>query len=177
MLSERVCRAAFVPILLSLVVPVLAFAANGTLTADQDGWFINKMILEHDATFVSLSVPVLTFVLFTLSWMAKEGEPEPIIRLSVALGFFLTLLAGGVTLIDDREFRLGSAGQHYWLIAIFAFQTLSPLIALWWLAKKLEKHRQPELPSTINHIGVRSNAISDIGIASAGSPAAYNLDH
>jgi hypothetical protein len=110
MLSERVGHAAFVPIGLSLVVPVLALAANGTLTADRDGWFI-KMILEHDATFVSLSVPVLTFVLFTLSWMAKGDEPELIIRLSVALGFFLTLLAGIVTLIDDREFRLGLAGN------------------------------------------------------------------
>ena len=54
MLSEKVGRAAYVPICLSLVVPVLAVAANWMLTVHRDGWFI-KMILEHDATLVSLS--------------------------------------------------------------------------------------------------------------------------
>ena len=146
MLSEKVGRAAYAPILLSLVVPVLVFAANGMLTVHRDGWFI-KMILEHDATFVSLSVPVMTLVLVTLSYMAKGDEPEPIVILTVATGFFLTLFAGVVQLFDDEEPRLGLAGHHYWLAAIFALQTLPPLMALWWLTKKLEKHHQSESPS------------------------------
>ena len=147
MLSEKVGRAAFIPIWLSLVVPVLALAANGMLTVHRDGWFI-KMILEHDATFVSLSVPVITLVLIALSHMAKRDEAEPIVKFSVAIGFILTLIAGIVPLLDDREFRLGSTGQHYWLVAIFALQTLPPLMALWWIAKKMEKHHESESPST-----------------------------
>ena len=137
MLSERTGRAAFVPIWLSLVVPVLALAANLMPTVHRDSWFI-KMILEHDATFVSLSVPVLTLVLVALSWMVKGDEPERIIKLSVGMGFILALLAEIVSLMDNREFRFGSAGQHYWLVATFAFQTLSPLMALWCLAKTLD---------------------------------------
>lgn len=106
------------------------------------------MLLEHDATFVSLSVPVMTLVLVTLSYMAKGDEPEPIVRLTIATGFFLTLFAGVVQLFDDREPRLGLCGQHYWLATIFALQTLPPLMALWWIAKKLEKRRQSGSPST-----------------------------
>ena len=141
MLSQTVGRAAYVPLWLSLVVPALALAANGMLTVHRDGWFI-KMILEHDATFVSLSVPVMTLVLVTLSFMAKGDEPEPIVKLTIATGFFLTLVAGVVQLFDDRVPWLGSSEQHYWLVAIFALQTLLPLIALWWVAKKLEKPRE-----------------------------------
>ena len=147
MLSQKVGRAAFVPILLSLVGPVLALAANGTLTDHRDGWFI-RMILEHDATFVSLSVPVMILVLFFLSHMTKGDEPESLVMLATMMGFFLTLFAGIVPLLGDREPWLGSAGQHYWLIAIFALQTLSPLVALLWIAKKLEKHRQSKAPAT-----------------------------
>ena len=106
------------------------------------------MILEHDATFVSLSVPVITLVLIALSHMAKRDEPEPIVKISVGIGVLLTLIAGIVPLLDDRELRLGSAGQHYWLVAIFALQTIPPLMALWWIAKQLETHHESELPST-----------------------------
>ena len=147
MLSKKVGRLAYLPILLSLVVPVLAFAANGMLAVHRDGWFI-KMILEHDATLVSLSVPVMTLVLVSISYMTRGDEPEPVVKLTVAMGFFLTLIAGVVQLFDDKEPRLGLAEQHYWLVAIFALQTLPPLMALWWLAKKLEKHRQIESPPT-----------------------------
>ena len=139
MLSQKIGRAAYVPICLSLVVPVLAFAANGMLTVHRDGWFI-KMILEHDATLVSLSVPVFTLVLVFLSHISGKDEPEPVVKLTVMMGFFLTLVAGLMPLFDDRRPILGLPGQHYWLIAIFALQTLSPLIALWWVAEKLKKH-------------------------------------
>ena len=147
MLSEKVGRAAFVPFCLALVVPVFAFLANFMPTDRRDGWFI-KMILEHDAVFVSLSVPVMTLVLFYLSYMAREDEPESVVQLAAVVGFFLTLAAGIVQLLDDRQFQLGRAGQHYWLITIFALQTLLPMIALLWVTKKLEKHRQPEPPPT-----------------------------
>ena len=147
MLSEKVGRAAFVPFYLALVVPVLAFAANGMLQVHRDGWFI-QMVLEHDAVFVSLSVPVMTLVLFYLSYMTRADEPEPIVQLAAMTGFFLTLAAGIVQLFGDRQPQLGQTGQHYWLITIFTLQTLAPLIALLWVAKKLEKHRQAESPPT-----------------------------
>ena len=141
MLSEKVGRAAYVPIFLSLVVPVLAVAANGMLTVHRDGWFI-KMILEHDATLVSLSVAVFTLVLVYLSHISGKDKPEPVVQLAVLMGFFLTLFAGLVQLFDDRRPLLGLPGQHYWLIAIFVLQTLPPLIALLWVAEKLKKHSQ-----------------------------------
>ena len=87
-------------------------------------------------------------VLVFLSHMSREDEPEPVVKFTVAMGFFLALLAGMVPLFDDRQPQWGSAGQHYWLVAIFVLQTLLPMIALWWLAKKLEKHPQTELPPT-----------------------------
>ena len=71
MLSEKVGRAAYVPICLTLVVPVLAVAANGMLTVHRDGWFI-KMILEHDATLISLSGCVYACIGLPISYLRKR---------------------------------------------------------------------------------------------------------
>ena len=85
---------------------------------------------------------VFTLVLVFLSHISEKDEPEPIVQLTVLMGFLLTLVAGLVQLFDDHRPLLGLPGQHYWLIAIFVLQTLPPLIALLWVAEKLKKHPQ-----------------------------------
>ena len=139
MFTSEIRRAALVPIGLTLVVPALAFAANGMLTTHRNGWFI-KMILEHDGAFFSLSAVALTLVAISLSDMAN-GE-EIVVQVATMAGFLLALIGWGVQLYNDGQPQMGSEGQHYWLIAIFALQTLPPLFALRWVAGKVDKNRK-----------------------------------
>ena len=112
---------------------MLLVSCHGCLQADASG------CLSNFSKSLILLKPISTHSVF-LSHISGKDEPEPVVKLTVMMGFFLTLVAGLMPLFDDRRPILGLPGQHYWLIAIFALQTLSSLIALRWVAEKLKKH-------------------------------------
>ncbi len=144
MLSAKVGRAAYYPIWLSLLGPVLVVIPNGLPSVHRDGWFV-KMLLEHDATLIAMSVAVLSLVIISLTHMSNKESPDPVVERAVVLGFLLTLLGGAVSMWDTRTPTLGSNEQHWWLVAIVILLTLPPLIALWHLDSKLKKHHLARL--------------------------------
>ena len=140
----KVGRAAYYPIWLSLVGPVLVIIPNGLLSVDRDGWFV-QMLLEHDATLFAMSAAVFSFVIVSLTHMSNRNKEEPVVEFAIVIGFLITLLGGAVSMWDNKSPVLGSNEQHWWLIAIVTLLTLPPLIALWQLDRALKKHHQAGL--------------------------------
>ena len=103
------------------------------------------MLLEHDATLLTMSVAVFSFVIVSLTHMSERKKSEPVVVFAVVMGFLITLLGGAVSMWDDKAPVLGSNEQHWWLIAIVTLLTLPPLIALWWLDSKLKKLREARI--------------------------------
>ncbi len=135
----KVGRAAYYPIWLSLVGPVLVIIPNGLPLVQRGGWFVN-MLLEHDATLFAMSLAVLSFVIISLTHMSDREKTDPVVRNAVVLGFLMTLLGGAVSMWGTRTPTLGASDQHWWLIAIVMLLTLPPLIALRHVDSKLKKH-------------------------------------
>ena len=134
----KVGQAAYYPIWLSLLGPVLVIIPNVLLSVDRDGWFV-QMLLEHDATLLTMSVAVLTLVTVTLTHMSDRKKIDPVVQFAIVMGFLMTLLGGAASMWDDKAPVLGSKEQHWWLIAIVTLLTLPSLLALWWLDSKLKK--------------------------------------